>query len=90
MEEYRLTREWVPLARFGTGSRHHYGRFPINREDLAAKRFGLALSFTTFLEWLGKRGHPRHRRRRYEPSTAVRGRARRGHRAAERPGGVRA
>ncbi|MBB5960752.1 hypothetical protein FHS29_007380 [Saccharothrix tamanrassetensis] len=50
MEKYRLTREWVPLAQFPTGSQYHYGCFLIGRDDLADKRFDRTLSFTMFTE----------------------------------------
>ncbi|WP_433270914.1 YwqG family protein [Actinosynnema sp. CS-041913] len=50
VEKYRLTREWVPLAQFHTGSQHHYGCFLVSRDDLADKRFDRTLSFTMFTE----------------------------------------
>ncbi len=48
--EYRLTREWVPLAQFYTESDYYYGCFLISFDDLAAKRFDRMLSFTMFTE----------------------------------------
>ncbi|WP_394618642.1 DUF1963 domain-containing protein [Lentzea sp. JNUCC 0626] len=50
VEEYRLTREWVPLAQFYTESDYHYGCFLISTDDLAAKRFERMRSFTMFSE----------------------------------------
>lgn len=49
-EEYRLIREWVPLAQFPTESEVYYGCFLISSDDLAAKRFGQMRSFTMFTE----------------------------------------
>ncbi|HUQ55243.1 hypothetical protein [Lentzea sp.] len=48
--EYRLTREWVPLAQFYTESDYYYGCFLIGFDDLAAKRFDGMRSFTMFTE----------------------------------------
>ncbi|MEU4805668.1 YwqG family protein [Actinosynnema sp. NPDC023587] len=50
VEKYRLTREWLPLAQFGTRSEVHHGCFLISRDDLADKRFDRTLSFTMFTE----------------------------------------
>ncbi|WP_344042876.1 DUF1963 domain-containing protein [Saccharothrix xinjiangensis] len=49
-EEYRLIREWVPLAQFHTGSDFYYGCFLIGSDDLAAQRFDGMRSFTMFTE----------------------------------------
>ncbi|MFD7659989.1 DUF1963 domain-containing protein [Actinosynnema sp. NPDC059797] len=49
-EEDRLTREWVPLVQFSTESEVYYGCFLISLDDLAAKRFDRARSFTMFTE----------------------------------------
>ncbi|MGI5498955.1 DUF1963 domain-containing protein [Lentzea sp. CA-135723] len=50
VEEYRLTREWLPLAQFYTGSDYHYGCFLISSDDLEAKQFDRMRSFTMFTE----------------------------------------
>lgn len=50
MEAYRLTREWLPLAQFDTGSEVYYGCFLISSDDLADKHFDRMLSFTMFSE----------------------------------------
>lgn len=49
-EEHRLIREWVPLAQFHTESDYYYGCFLMSLDDLAAKRFDRARSFTMFTE----------------------------------------
>ncbi|GGP44875.1 DUF1963 domain-containing protein [Saccharothrix coeruleofusca] len=49
-EEYRFTREWVPLAEFRTNSDYYYGCFMISLDDLAARRFDRMRSFTMFTE----------------------------------------
>ncbi|SDG04671.1 Uncharacterized protein YwqG [Lentzea fradiae] len=49
-EEARLIREWVTLAQFPTQSDVYYGCFLMSAEDLAAKRFDRARSFTMFTE----------------------------------------
>ena len=50
VEEYLLSREWVPLAQFSTGSENHYGCFLIDLEDLAAKQFDRMRSVTRFFK----------------------------------------
>ncbi|MFD4669902.1 DUF1963 domain-containing protein [Lentzea sp. NPDC058450] len=50
VEEYRLTREWLPLAQFYTASDYHYGCFLISSDDLEAGRFDRMRSFTMFSE----------------------------------------
>lgn len=49
-EAYRLEQEWVALAQFPTESEVYYGSFLISPDDLAAKRFDRAHSFTMFTE----------------------------------------
>ncbi|MEU4424206.1 YwqG family protein [Actinoplanes sp. NPDC024001] len=50
-EEFRVMREWVPLAQFGVPEEEYVnGRFLIRHEDLAARRFDEALSFSEFTE----------------------------------------
>lgn len=46
--EFRLIREWVPLAQFPTEFEVHYGRLLITLDDLAAGRFGRTRSFPKF------------------------------------------
>ncbi|ATO17582.1 hypothetical protein CO540_01685 [Micromonospora sp. WMMA2032] len=50
-EAQRVMREWVPLAQFGVPDEEFVNaRFLIRHEDLAARRFGRALSFCEFTE----------------------------------------
>ncbi|MFF5054195.1 DUF1963 domain-containing protein [Micromonospora sp. NPDC000663] len=49
METLRVMREWVPLVQFTPDSVHR-GRFLIRHDDLVARRFEKALSFTAFTE----------------------------------------
>jgi hypothetical protein len=49
-ETPRIIRDWLPLAQFATSDDFYYGRFMIRRDDLAARRFDRALSFTMFTE----------------------------------------
>lgn len=49
--EYEVVREWVPLAQFAAPHHEfHFARFLIRHDDLAAGRFGAALSFCEFTE----------------------------------------
>jgi hypothetical protein len=48
-EALRVMREWVPLAQFVPDDVYR-GRFLIRHEDLAARRFDRARSFTAFTE----------------------------------------
>ncbi|MFD4638044.1 DUF1963 domain-containing protein [Lentzea sp. NPDC058436] len=50
VEEYRLIREWLPLAQFYTTSEFYYGCFLISSDDLAGGHFDRMLSFTMFSE----------------------------------------
>ena len=49
-ELHRVWRDWLPLVQFDPGDDVYRGRFLIRVEDLAARRFDQALSFTAFLE----------------------------------------
>ncbi len=49
-DQQRVMREWVPLAQFGTVDEVYYGRFMIRHDDLAARRFDKAQSYTMFTE----------------------------------------
>ncbi|MFG3553881.1 DUF1963 domain-containing protein [Micromonospora sp. NPDC047557] len=49
VEALRVMREWVPLVQFVPDSVYR-GRFLIRHDDLAARRFDKALSFTAFTE----------------------------------------
>ena len=48
--EYRLVREWLPLAQFYTASEYYYGCFLICSDDLANLHFDRMRSFTMFSE----------------------------------------
>ncbi|MEV0680095.1 DUF1963 domain-containing protein [Actinosynnema sp. NPDC050436] len=50
VEEYLLSREWVPLIQFSTRSENYYGCFLIDLEDLAAKQFDRMRSVTRFFK----------------------------------------
>lgn len=47
-DEFRLTSEWMPLAREGKTYEEHYTKFMIRHEDLAAARWDKAVTVTHF------------------------------------------
>ncbi|MET8306301.1 hypothetical protein [Micromonospora sp. NPDC005173] len=49
-ELHRVMREWVPLVQFDPGDDVYIGRFLIRVDDLAARRFDQAVSWTAFTE----------------------------------------